>query len=93
MELVGARLGLHFDDSRGALAGFSVVVLQSYFGFLNGVEVRIDYDDAKDRILVVGTVEFKAGAGKVLPVDVNLPAALRIFSGSVVKTGQFLSAW
>ena len=93
MEFVRAGLGLHSDDAGGALAGLRVVVLKGDLGFGDGVEVRVHDDDAQDGILVVGTVELKVGAREVLPIDLDLAAALRIFRGSVAETWQFLSAW
>ena len=89
MELVRAGLGLHSDNARGGLAGFRVVILKSDLRFGDGVEVRIHDDDAKDGILVIGAVQLKVGAREVLSIHLDLPAALRIFGGSVVEPGSF----
>ena len=90
MEFVGTGLGLHFDDAGGGLAGFRVVILKGDFGLGDGVEVGVYNDNAEDRILVVGSVEFEVGAGEVLAIDLDLSAALGIFRGSVVEARQFL---
>ncbi len=47
---------------------------------VTGVEVGIHDDNSKDRILIVGSVQFEGGAAKVLALGEDLQAALRILA-------------
>ena len=51
--------------------------------FGDGIEIRIDNDDSKDRILVVCAIEFKRCTGKVLPIRFNLLRTLWVFARGV----------
>src|SRR6267142_4600198 len=86
VKFVGARFGLGSDDSADRLAEFGVVVLRSNLHFIDGIEVRIDYDDSEDGILVVGSVQFEAGPRKMLSVRQDLPRTLWVFAGRVTPT-------
>ena len=73
VKFVGARLGLGSHDGPDGLAEFGVVVLRSNLHFVNGIEVRIDDDDAEDGILVIGAVQFEAGSCEMLTIRQDLP--------------------
>ena len=53
VDLVGARFGLRRHDRADGFTKFRVVILVDYFRFADGLEIRIDNDDAKNRILIV----------------------------------------
>ena len=92
MFLIASRLRLNRNDARHSLAKLGIVVPQRDFRFLNGVQVRIDDDDSENRILIVGSVQFKSRAAEVLAVHENLLSALRIFRGGMAPADQFLSS-
>ena len=83
MEVVGAGLGLGSDNSRYGLAQLGIEVLRGDLGFCNCIECRVDDDDAQNRILVIGTVQFEGGSAEGLAVYLNLLRTLRVFIGSV----------
>ena len=92
VKIVRTGLGLDSDHAGDGLAKFRVVILQRHFCFLNRIEVRIDDNDAENRILVIGSVEFERGAAKVLAVYENLLAALRIFCRCVAPPNELLGS-
>src|ERR1019366_5607456 len=92
VDVVAARLGLHGDVSGDRLAHFSVVLLECDLGFRYSVKIRIDDNDAQNRVLVVGAVQLEVGSAEVLAVDEKLLAALRVFRRRVAPSGQFLRA-
>src|SRR5262249_30987742 len=92
MEFVGARLGLNRDNAGRGFSEFGIVVLERDLGFLNRVEVRIDDNDSKDRVLVVGAVQLEGRAAKVLAINENLLRSLRILGRSVAPADELLCA-
>src|SRR5260370_17236691 len=80
------------DNTGGRLAGFRVVVLESDFGLANGIQVGVDHDNAKNRILIVRAVQLKVCSRTVLPVDENLASALLVLSGRVPPPDNLLIA-
>src|ERR1700730_6429871 len=92
MYFVGARFCLGSHNGADGLSKFGVVVLRSDLYLVNGVEVGVNHDDSEDRVLVVGTVQLKAGSGEVLAVRQNLPRTLRVFAGGVAPALD-LRAW
>ncbi len=92
MNVIAARLGLRGYDAGDCFAKLGVVVLQRNFGFGDCVEVGIHYDDPKDRILVIGSIQFECGAAEVLSLGEDLQAALRIFGGGVAPAHHLLRA-
>src|SRR6516225_10646075 len=92
MILVGAGFRLDGDDTRHSLAELRIEVLKRDFGFLNGVEVRIDHDNAENWVLVVGTVELKCGTAEVLAIHENLLTALRVLRSCVTPAYELLCA-
>ena len=90
MKLVGARFRLDGDDTRHSLAELRIEVLKRDFGFLNGVQVRIDHDNAENWILVVGAVQFKGGTAEMLAIHENLLSALRVLCSCVTPTDKLL---
>ena len=64
VNVIAARLGLRGHDTGDGLAELRIVILQCDLGFGDGVEIRIDDDDAEDGILIVGAVEFEGGAAE-----------------------------
>ena len=75
-----ARLGLHRDDAGGRLAELGVVVLRGDLRLADRLEVRVDDDDAEDRVAVLGAVELVAGAAEVSgrsPSSASSPAGSR----------------
>ncbi len=87
VQLVRSRFGLHSNHARGGLARFRIVVLKSYLGFGDSVKVGVHHDNAQDGVLVIRAIELEVRAREVLPIDLDLAAALRIFRGRVVETG------
>src|SRR6516165_5437019 len=92
MKLVGARFRLDRDEARDRLTKLCIEVLKRNFGFLNGVEVRIDHDNAENWVLVVGTVELKCGTAEVLAIHENLLTALRVLRSCVTPAYELLCA-
>src|SRR5258708_21639885 len=60
MNFICAGLSLRCHHSANGLAELRVVVLLGNLNFLNGLEIGINDDNSKDRVLVVGTVQLKA---------------------------------
>src|SRR5882762_898830 len=54
VKFVRAGFGLRSDDSPDGFAELGIVVLRSNLHLVDGIEVRINYDDSEDRILVIG---------------------------------------
>ena len=90
MKLVGARFRLDGDETRHGFAELRVEVLKRDFGFLNGVQVRINHDNAENWVLVVGAVQFKSGTAEMLAIHENLLSALRVLRGCVTPTDELL---
>src|SRR5216684_2303019 len=83
VDVIAARLGLCGYDACYGLAKFGVIILQCNLSLRHRVQVRIYHNNSQNRILVVRSIQFVCGAAKVLPLDKNLLAALRIFRGGV----------
>src|SRR5208283_933199 len=67
-----------------------VEILQGNLGFRHSFEVRVDDDDAKNRILVRSSVQLEPGSAEVLSIDENLSAALWIFCRRVAPSHELL---
>ena len=91
MYLIRAGPGLRRYDRREGLSEFRVIVLRGDLGFRHRFQVGVDDDDAQNRVPVIGAIELEGTAAEVLPVDVNLKAALRILARSV-RPPQLLGA-
>src|SRR5712692_3418661 len=83
VQLVGAGLGLGSHDGPYGLSKFGIVILRSNLDFVDRLEVRVDYDDPQDRILVIRAVEFETGSREMLAVRQYLPRSLRVLAGRV----------
>ena len=79
MNVICSGLRGRNSDSRSGITKLSVIVLAGDLGFAHGVDGGVDHDDAQNRILVIGSVQNISGRPKVLAIDLNLNAALRIF--------------
>src|SRR6266436_1315917 len=73
VDLVGTRLGLRSHDGADGFSEFGIVILRSNLDFVDRVEVRVDHDNPKNRILVIRAVQFEAGSREMLSVRQNLP--------------------
>ena len=80
VELVGPRLGLHRDHAGDGLPELGVVVLRRDLGLPNRVEVRVDDDDAENRVPILRAVELVAGPAEMLTVHHRLHRALRVLA-------------
>ena len=78
VNLVAARLGLNCDQPGDRFSELSVKIRSGDFGFGHRVQVRIDYDNAEDWILIVGAIQLESGSAKMLAIDEDLAAALRV---------------
>src|SRR5437763_111543 len=58
---IGARTGLRGHDAGNGLAKFGIIILQGHLGFSDGVQVRINHDDAKNWVLIICAVELVGG--------------------------------
>ena len=83
MDLVGARFGLRGHNRTDGFTKFRVVILMNNLRFGDGIKIRIDNDDPKDRILIVCAIQFECCTGKVLPIRFDLLRTLRVFAGGV----------
>src|ERR1700733_12053192 len=90
VEVIAAGLRLHCYDSAQRFAELSVIVLQIDLCFLNGVQIRIDDNNSKNRILVVSSIQFECRTAEVLSVHKDLLAALRILGRSMAPTHHLL---
>src|SRR3989441_442879 len=81
---VGARFGFDLNDRAAGLRVLGVVVAGGVLEFAHRIDGRVDNDDAEDRIVVVGAVNHEVRGAEVLPVVIDLNAALRIFAGGML---------
>src|SRR4029077_2361123 len=88
VNLVAARLSLCCHYAAYRFTEFGVIILQGDFGFRHRIQVGIDHDDAEDRILIVGAIEFESSAAEVLALRHDLLALLRIFCSRVAPSHQ-----
>src|SRR4029077_20711726 len=88
VNLVAARLRLCCHYAAHSLTEFGVIILQRDFGFRYRIQVGIDHDDAKDRILVVGAIEFEGSAAEMLALRHDLLALLGILCSRVAPSHQ-----
>src|SRR5262249_28168911 len=72
VQIVRARSGRDRNDTGDGLAELSVIILRSDLGLADRLEVRIDDDDAQNRIAVLGSVQLITRAAEVLAVDHRL---------------------
>ena len=84
VQSVRARLRLYGNDAGSRLSELRVVILRRDLRFLNRIEIRVDDDDAENRIAVLGAVELVTGAAEVLPVHHRLRRALRVLARRVL---------
>src|SRR5207244_592835 len=92
VHVIAARLSLYRDQAGDSLSEFGVVILQRHLRLSNGVEVRVDNYDPKNRVLIIGAVKFESGAAEVLAVNKDLLATLGIFRGRMAPAHQLLRA-
>src|SRR6185369_6253644 len=92
VQLVGSRLGLRRNHRTQRFAEFRIVILGGDLHFLDRIQVRVDNNNAQNRILVVGAIQFERGAGKLLALRQNLLRTLRVLAGSMVPAVHALIA-
>src|ERR1700734_1579250 len=92
VQIVAARLSLYRHRSGNGLAELGVIIAQRYFGFLNGIQIRIYNNNSQNRILIVSAIQFECGAAEMLAIHKDLLAALRIFRRGMAPSHQLLSA-
>src|SRR5262249_16226469 len=90
MKAIAPGLGLRGHDTGNGTAEFRIVVLGGDFRLCNRLQSWIDDDNAKNRILIVCSVQLVSGAAEVLSVNKDLLARLGVLSGRVGKTHQSL---
>src|SRR5712664_1787111 len=83
MYFVGPRLCLGRDNGADGLSKFGVIVLRSNLYLVDGIQVGVDYDNSEDGVLVIRTIQLKAGSREMLAVRQNLPRTLRVFAGGM----------
>src|SRR5580692_11510857 len=78
MKVVASGFGLSGDQAGDRLAELRVVVLGGHLHLRDRVNVRVDYGDAVDGILVVRAVELITGGKRQLALHFDGFASLRI---------------
>src|ERR1044072_1635207 len=84
MKFVSAMFVLHRHDSGDCLSELGIIILRRDLGFADRLEVRIDDDDAKNRIAGFCAVELIASPAEGVAADHDLRRALRVFAGRVL---------
>ena len=78
VQVVASRLRLDGHNPSYSLAEFSIIILQVHLGFGDGVKVRVDDDNSKNGILVIGAVQLVTCSAEVLTVYKDLLRSLRV---------------
>ena len=78
MQRIAARLRLRSDHTGDCLAKLRVVILAGDLGLGHRIQIGIYNDNAENRILIVSPVQLISRSGKLLTVDEDLLAPLRI---------------
>jgi hypothetical protein len=56
VDVIAARLGLGSHYAPNGFAEFGVIVLEGKLGLSYSVQIRVDDNDAKNRILIVSAI-------------------------------------
>ena len=92
MKTIGTRLCLRGHNRRDSLTKLCVKVLRRDLRLRERIEIGINHDYSKYRILIVRTVKLERDTSKGLAVDHDLLAALRIFACSMAPA-KLLRSW
>src|SRR5262249_17320566 len=84
MKVVSARLGLDRDHAGYRLAELGIIILGCYLSLANRLKIRVDDDNAQDRVPILGAIQLIAGSAEVLAVHHDLRRALRVFARRVL---------
>ena len=85
MDLIRSGLRSPLKECARDIAELRVVIAGSDLEFLQGVRIGVDHRDSQNVTVVLGAVQLEAIRVKVLPVNVHLKPALRVFAGGVLK--------
>ena len=80
MDLVAAGFGLGDHDSGVGLGKLCIRIRGNHFHFTQRIEVRVDYLNAQDHVVIVSAVKLKVRPAKFLAIHFNLDSALRILA-------------
>ncbi len=71
-KLVRARTGLRSHDRRDSFAELGIEVLRGDLGFGYSIGSRVDNNNSKNRVLVVGAIQLERSSAEGLPVNLDL---------------------